>query len=506
MRKILHLVLCLSVAASISGCFRDLGNYEYSPVNDIVISDKGFEKPYDVRRDYEPFSIKPEITFSNDPQGTGYYEYEWVAVGQNLLKGRRFVIGRDPNLYCEKIQLEAEEYILYLKVKDLSTDIVFSKSVPLTVKAATTEGWLLAGEVDGRGQIDMISFSGDTLVFRDLLSPQGGLELSPLQLVWINNDDYAYDDRIFTGSDTGSYRFDRETFQGSETSSLKSSFIFPPESGDCVLTACYDIDYKRHIVIIDGKGYEMKHGMIGNTFCTYDQVAEFDIAGQFIYNQSFEPGHGRLACVFYNTDSKEFCLMSHNVSTKLDNQLWSWTTKDVNPEGLEMVAAVNSFFNKGLGLAVMQNPDNSDLYIYEITIPSYGYPSKDHRYKVDKDKAVGFAASPGYIVSTLQGYVIYACDNKLYGYEYDNEPQRVELLHQFAAGETITCLKADYESDYSSRDKDFFYVATYDESSSRSGIVYRFQVTDDPDRMEVGKVDTYDEGFLKIHSMCYKAF
>ena len=50
------------VPAVISGCFRDLGNYDYIEVNEAVISDKGFESPYDVRTNVDILKIEPEIS------------------------------------------------------------------------------------------------------------------------------------------------------------------------------------------------------------------------------------------------------------------------------------------------------------------------------------------------------------------------------------------------------------------------------------------------------------
>ena len=49
-------------------------------------------------------------------------------------------------------------------------------------------------------------------------------------------------------------------------------------------------------------------------------------------------------------------------------------------------------------------------------------------------------------------------------------------------------------------------LATYDDSRDRSGIVYKFSVVDNPDRMAVEQMNRWDEGFLKVKSMCYKKF
>lgn len=70
------------------GCFKDLGNYDYTEINDIVISDKGFSATYNVRLNSDVLKIEPEITFTKDADGSGSYSYEWVAVGQNFSEAR----------------------------------------------------------------------------------------------------------------------------------------------------------------------------------------------------------------------------------------------------------------------------------------------------------------------------------------------------------------------------------------------------------------------------------
>ena len=54
MRRLLY-ILALFAAVS---CFRDLGNYDYTDVNEVRIADTGFDKAYDVRRDYDVLAIK----------------------------------------------------------------------------------------------------------------------------------------------------------------------------------------------------------------------------------------------------------------------------------------------------------------------------------------------------------------------------------------------------------------------------------------------------------------
>jgi hypothetical protein len=181
---------------------------------------------------------------------------------------------------------------------------------------------------------------------------------------------------------------------------------------------------------------------------------------------------------------------------------WSWNTYVDFEGGLEMKTAVNSFFSSGQSLALMEEPASGDSWIYGVTAPRTGSPAKAGRYKVDKSVATGWDNAVGYMLTTNHGFLIYASGSAIYGYNFRKEPQECVLLKQFDA--PVTCLKADYET--SEKYSDVFYVATYDDARERSGKVYKFHVTDDPDQMKVEEKLVYDEGFLKIRSMCYKAF
>lgn len=500
-------VLLLLVTLS---CFRDLGNYDYMPVNEAVISESGFESIYDVRRKSEDaLVIEPEITFTHDAAGEGNYEYEWVAVGQHFYRGERFVIGTERNLDYYPIELQAEEYILYLKVKDLDTDMVFSRSVPLQVRSSNTLGWILGG-VDPQkgGQVDMISISGRMLYLKNALGKDEDWILDPVTLVWIDNDEWTSEDRLYVGTAAGSYKFDRANFAGSPYTSLQYSFAFPEQGASFMMTDNQKVSDKRHVVIVDGKAHEVSTdgGMIGNTFCIYGDVDYFSVADKMICNHTHVQGIRTF--VFYDKDNRKFCYISGMIVRGMnalgdgEGDTWSWNTTNDFSGGLDMVTTVNSFFGSGLSLALMSDPLTDNKWIYEITAPHTGTPVKGGRYQVDKNIAAGFDDATGYMLTTNHGFLVYASGTKLYGYNYRKEPQECKVLHDF--GTPVTCLKADYDT--SEKYSDVFYVATYDDAVDRSGVVYKFQVNDDPDSMGITQKDVWDEGFLKVLTMCYKAF
>lgn len=494
------------VPAVISGCFRDLGNYDYIEVNEAVISDKGFESPYDVRTNVDILKIEPEISFTTDPEGTGDYSYEWVAVGQNFLRGQRFVIGTEKDLYYP-VKLQAEEYILYLKVRDNGTGIVFSKDVGLNVRSTYSLGWLLGGtDENGGGQVDMMSISSDTLFIHNTLVAEEGLVLSPVSLVWVDNDEWTSEERLYVATEDGTYKFDRENFNGSPYTDIRYSFAIDPQTGQYLMSDSQKISDKRHVVIVDNQAYIVSSsgGMIENSFCTYDNMSYFDVAPKMLCNHRQKDIR---TFIFYNQDEREFCYIS-GLSVKnmkfmgdAEEDTYSWDTKNDFAGGLDFVTAVNSFFSNGQAAAILRNPADGRHYIYCTTPDNSGTISKDGRYEVDA-VATDFGNAVSYAITVNHGYMVYACGNTLYGYDFRKTPQTCTVLRTFDA--PVTFLMSDIESP--EQYDDFLYVATYDDSVPRSGILYKFKVEDSPDRIAVEETEKWDEGLLKIAAMKYKAF
>ena len=72
MKKIsTYLLLALGLMLGLGSCFKDLGNYDYTEINEAVIGDAGFGKPYDCRTGIDRLTIHPDITFTKDSEGQG---------------------------------------------------------------------------------------------------------------------------------------------------------------------------------------------------------------------------------------------------------------------------------------------------------------------------------------------------------------------------------------------------------------------------------------------------
>ena len=505
---------CISVFAT--GCFKDLGNYDYIDINEAVIGNKGFETAYNIRIN-ETLAIEPDITFTMDSEGSGDYAYEWVAVGQTLYRGERFTIGTERNLdYVMK--LNADNYILYLKVTDIGTGIVYSRDVELNVMSPYSTGWLLAGEVDGKGQIDMMSISGDIIFYTGTLSMEDDTQLAPVSCVWVDNDTWTGDEKLYAGTAEGTYKLDRETFTGSAETELRYSFAIDPGDGRYDMTDIQQIRSEnigsiRVAAVINSRAHiiSSEGGIIENSFSFYrdidGNIKDFPVADRIICN------HRQSSCrtmIFYNTEEREFCYISgltvEGMKTPGDgeNDEFSWKTKnDFGKDGLDFVYAVNSFFSNGQSAVILKEPSSRTYYIYCITA-NRNQPDiiKNGRYIVDNNVATGFGSSPSYAMTTNHGYMLYASGCTLYGYDFRKSPQRCSVLKTFDAPISYIMVDTETKEQY----EDYIYVSTYDDTRSRSGILYKLQMVDSPDEIEVTDVEKWDNRLLKIIDMYYKTY
>ena len=360
-----------------------------------------------------------------------------------------------------------------------------------------------------------MSISSDIIFYKDALDMEDGTPLSPVHCVWVDNDTWTSEDRLYVGTADGSYKFDRSSFKGSEETDIRYSFAVDP--GD----ELYDVtDIQqlisdnagsiRVVAVINSRAHTISTdgGLIENSCSFYKDadgnMTDFSVADRIICNHKQS---GSRTMVFYNTDEKEFCYIS-GLSVKnmkfmgdAEEDTYSWDTKNDFAGGLDFVTAVNSFFSNGQAAAILRNPADGRHYIYCTTPDNSGTISKDGRYEVDA-VATDFGNAVSYAITVNHGYMVYACGNTLYGYDFRKTPQTCTVLRTFDA--PVTFLMSDIESP--EQYDDFLYVATYDDSVPRSGILYKFKVEDSPDRIAVEETEKWDEGLLKITSMKYKAF
>ena len=128
--------------------------------------------------------------------------------------------------------------------------------------------------------------------------------------------------------------------------------------------------------------------------------------------------------------------------------------------------------------------------------------TKGNRYPVPPS-ATGFSDASLFSLTTRQGYLLYAAQNTLYGYDFRKGAFPVKL--RSFADEEITAIYNDIISEQQM--EDHFYIATYKqgEEEGRGGILRKYAVTDTPERIEITEELKW-KGFPHIINLCYKQF
>ena len=175
-------LLVLFVICLCMGCYDDKGNYDYHDFNEITIGKQGFDTAYILTSFVDTLMISPDLDFKLGESKN--LTFEWVAMS-NGIDFTEYPIGNERDLVYP-VSLPTETYTLYFKVKDTLNSMEYSSVTAMQVQDMLTSGWVILGEnSNGEAQLDMITYSVDTLVLKDMLHDSGLPVLREPVKVWV---------------------------------------------------------------------------------------------------------------------------------------------------------------------------------------------------------------------------------------------------------------------------------------------------------------------------------
>lgn len=498
-KQALYLVLLLLCVA----CKKDLGNYNYTELNDINFG--GLSKSYTVLLG-EKLQIKPEFKFSkennNDEQA---FSYQWYAFDINanlqLPADQRKNIAQTRNLDAA-IQVPPGNYLLYYSVTDKKTGVVYTITIPLKVETAIYEGWMVLNDVDGVARLDMVSKIKNVYTpIVDVLA-QTGSELSlkgkPLNVTCYPFSFSAYG--ISVSTDQGSNRIDPETFKWKNTYNLSyemvantpagfhADFLAPikEDKGICYMYAGGNIYFNYSLFSIN---YGVPVNLVTGEKVGF-KAAPFVAAAMDL--STFTP-----MAVAFDTEKKRF--LKHSGS---DRSMGTIPTPllplfNTSNMGMDLLHMEYTTYNGGEVFAVMKNPAGK-IYLVRFS-PFNGA----HNYfaeitGTDITQAEKFTLSPVF------GYLFYTVGGKVY--EYDTSLKTTKLMID-KGSEKISLLKF----------QDFARSSnTYYKDKANQLMVCSYKPTEPADKN--GKLEFYNvpslngdltlaegySGFGKILSVSYR--
>nr|WP_121272115.1 PKD-like family lipoprotein [Pedobacter schmidteae] len=192
MKKVNYIVwLFLGICLFCTSCYKDKGNYEYTPLDKVVIdtAHKNILSSYAIYR-YDELVISPKIFFNQEEitspaQVSGKLAFTW-AIYQGAAGGQ--VYSRDTlsnELTLRKsISKPAGRWIVILTVKNLITKVEEYMKFNVQVDEQLSDGWMLLYEKNGNTDVGLIvddwTKKGvvQTRTFADMVRTSNGQPLS----------------------------------------------------------------------------------------------------------------------------------------------------------------------------------------------------------------------------------------------------------------------------------------------------------------------------------------
>ena len=472
-------------------CSKDLGNYDYQPINELNIT--SIQSNYVVRTGIDTLRITPNITASMDDADTSKYNYFWIIrIGSNVLD----TIGRSRNLEYA-VRLNPVQYPLYYRVTEKKTGITAIANTTLTVNTAFSRGLLLMGENDqGFAEAEMLTMIRDTVLVKNILSTSGLPPLKdPISLVHTGGTE-AYI-KLWAFTKSGSYYLDRATLTGTVNNnfnrllyvseSLDPATLHPVALAPQIRTAAGAIGSTlyRAMITVGGDVFASFPIVLGGDFFNnpINRVATNQAERLPAAPYALHAINNMSSLVWYDTRYNRF--LNYSSFTALASSTISDAPTDAfpwnQPAGRTLVYAENTRntdggSTNGNSFSIMKDA-NGAHHIYKF-YASGATPAKRAYYAV-KPIATDFDKANFYAFSSNRTVVFYAVGNKLYAYDYNVNNERSYQFPELGADE-ISMLKFDTQIDQPTNS---LYIATY--NSATKGKLQRFRVGTNPNVVEL---------------------
>lgn len=408
MKKIQTLFILFAFCCFLAACYKDKGNYDYRPVNELNFSNIDTAKGYTVFFG-ETLTVAPQVKGTQDPNGSGKpYTYEWSLdfIGKDSVLST----AKDLNV---KLLVPPGKYTLQFKATDPETGIRFHIRTQLLVTSKVFEGFLVMNEVNGKTRLDMLSYYRTEDRFEQLtdvltqMSSALPVQGKPRQVFCMETEFFNITPqtyRIYLVTETGTYKIDPETFGYNSLYDIRYEMTgsLPGNFRPANLNGSLQYLFQPGTFLTEGNNIYAR---------TYQSVV-FPYVPVNTYTGQSKPFKAFPQVAAYDDG---FTLFNMDKRTFTFGTLGNVNVADMAPgngfpEGKDMVYMEDNQYT-GLGYAVMKDPGVANYYLLRF-YAGYGFADYFEPVNaVDFDKATHFAASPEL------GYFFYSVGGKLYEYD-----------------------------------------------------------------------------------------
>ncbi|MDR3006574.1 MAG: hypothetical protein LBV59_01500 [Sphingobacterium sp.] len=431
MKNTIYYFACFtSFMLILSACKKDLGNYNYSTLNKVVITEM---TPQYIGYTGKKLTISPKLNMSNGQAfQTEGYNFEWFSVDSNMLDNSKSktVLGHDAKLDIV-LPLVPSRYALYYRVTDKETGYFSEFKASLQVTSEIADGWLVLNEINNTARLDMLAYNQSSkkyIPYTDIISTMSNLKVvgRPLLVQYTDTRDISNFQsiaRIYIGTDQHTYSFNNQKYTWDIFQDLKNEVMRPTGNDFHALKFSSTI----------GQTYLLDSDGILN----YENITTMTMWGPTL--NRLNTG-GTIKISPYIADTKSAWWENYIVVFDIQNQRFlihrgsnqaliipSSSQPDIfKPEaiGKDLLyldfapIATEQFY------ALVKNPTTGKINLLRFTANDtefvlLGDDQLDSSIPIDK--ADQYAIDPNY------GYLLYSIGNKLYQYDPFNKVNKVIL-------------------------------------------------------------------------------
>lgn len=386
-----------------AGCRRDLGNYEYTTINEAVI--ETMEDMYVVNIG-EAANIVPKVSYTLDTEGDiNNYNYQWLLTRREGRNGMVPVELDNGPVFNARIDLATGIYNMLLRITDKRTGVWTESPFKIFVTIKTYEGWLALSEIGGsNSRLDMFSYDMLKQEFNPIIDVldvmKSGFKTTGLpNFICYNNMNPGpgpTNDKImisttkeaaFLGTDTldyvslnafGAYMNgpDKATDPGAKLEGT-SLFAYMTVNGN-IYYAGYNSGFQRINKLISN-GESFKAGAYVS-FTDREAIVFDEQNSRFLWCPQEAYG-------FYTFDNPQLNMMNKN-----------------------LLFMARTTYNGGETFAVLKDKTSNKVYLTRLTSARLNYLEEIEGQDIQKAEHFG--------VNSDFGYVFYNVGSKIYEYDF----------------------------------------------------------------------------------------
>lgn len=500
-RNYIYSWLLVLISTVFLGCYKDSGNYDYTAINKLSLSDPAKDSRIQLKLN-DMLELEPTVIQSINKDESNL-EYHWSYYEQRADGGPSDYISLSNSKKLEAI-LRAPDFILgrnyrvISEITDRNTGVSAYLYYNIAIVNEYNQGWILLEDLSGTAQLSFILPDGRTVV--GLSKPDIGKPVKlELAARTITDDLSPSGRRIYVIGEQNGFELDYQTLtpklgyndlfyivpnpikieylnwpssigiainNGIVHSNLTGGFPGAKRWGAALLSTKKSLDYKASPYVAGGI-------IAASGFSSYPSVVYDNTNKCFAYIGSAIGGAGAALTAFPSSAS--------------NTEIF-----DMNDVGMEMLfmdsANIVGEFN-----AIMKDAGNAPYLLrFKTLYQTSGSPVITlAKYQMNAPDIINLSAAAG---ATATPHVFYAEGNKLYRHETTSNTTTQPF--SFAAGETVT--KMDYQQKGEGLTNPRLVVATW---NGTEGKVYYFSLSN------VGDFTTYSEvftGFGKVMDLAYK--